>query len=216
VGIDPRTGLPRMINAVGQLDVNFTLDEGPDEVNMMADAYDTLVALTAQGANIPPQILLELAPLQSSVKKKLLGILEAPPSPMQQQAQALELQGSQAKISELQSKAALNVAKAQEAAQGGAHGIVERQMDSAMAVQQHQMKQAETAAKVQGDVAKAHIDAASQAAKMHMEGQKAQMGLAIGAAKGAQQLQQAREKHALTMQQQRKNGGKNATNQKRK
>jgi len=217
VGIDPRTGLPRMINAVGQLDVNFMLDEGPDEVNMMADAYDTLVALTAQGANIPPQILLELAPLQASVKKKLLGILEAP-NPIQMQTQALELQAAQAKVAESQSKAQLNQAKAVETAQGGAHGIIERRMDSAMAVQQHQMKQAETAAKVQGDVVKAQIGAATQASKLRADQQKANMGLAMNAAKNAQQMMHTQQKHELTMRQQRQNGagGRNATNQKSK
>jgi len=216
VGIDPRTGMPRMINAVGQLDVNFTLDEGPDEVNMMADAYDTLVALTAQGANIPPQILLELAPLQASVKKKLLGILEAPPNPIQQQTQMLELQAAQAKVAESQSKAQLNQAKAVETAQGGAHGIIERRMDSAMAVQQHQMKQAETTAKIQGDVVKAQIGAATQVSKLRADQQKANMGLAMNAAKGAQQLMQAQQKHELNMRQQRQNGGQNASNKKRK
>ena len=46
VGVD-EYGLPRLVNSIGTLDVNFSLDEGPDEVNMMGDAYDTLVALTA-------------------------------------------------------------------------------------------------------------------------------------------------------------------------
>ena len=63
VGIDPMTGMPRLVNAVGQLDVNIILDEGPDEINMMGDAYDTLLALTTQGAQIPPIVLIELAPL---------------------------------------------------------------------------------------------------------------------------------------------------------
>src|SRR5262245_44615182 len=58
VGIDPMTGFPRLVNAIGYLDVNFVLYEGPDEVNMMADAFDTLTALVTQGAKIPPPILL--------------------------------------------------------------------------------------------------------------------------------------------------------------
>ena len=39
---------------------------------MMADAYDTLLALVRGGQAIPPQVLIELAPLQNSVKQKLL------------------------------------------------------------------------------------------------------------------------------------------------
>src|SRR5215475_2699247 len=127
VGIDPQTGFPRMINALGQLDVNFVLDEGPDEVNMMADAYDTLVALATQGAKIPPQVLLELSPLQNSVKKKLLSMLDQP-DPLRDQAKQIALAQESAKTDEIRSKTALNVAKGRETVQGGAHGIVERQM----------------------------------------------------------------------------------------
>src|SRR5262245_47750028 len=77
VGLD-QFGMPTMINVLGQLDVNFILDEGPDEVNAMADAYDTLIAMSGQGAQVPPQILIELAPLTGSVKRKLQAILEKP------------------------------------------------------------------------------------------------------------------------------------------
>ena len=211
VGIDPRTGLPRMVNMVGQLDVNFTLDEGPDEINMMADAYDTLVALTAQGANIPPQILLELAPLQASTKRKLLAILEKP-DPMAQQAKMIALQGEGAKVAETQSKTTLNQAKAQELGQGGAHGIVERQMDMAMAQEEHRLKMAETQAKIQADVAKANIKQQSEMAKLQVTQQKGQQDLAVNAAKGQQAIRQGEERHqqALRQQRQRPNGGGNA------
>ena len=121
IGVDPETGLPRMVNFIGQLDVNFTLDEGPDEVNMMGDSYDTLVALTAQGANIPPQILLELAPLPASLKRKLLALLEQK-DPVQEQAKQITLAGEGAKVKETESKTQLNLAKAQEAARAGLMG----------------------------------------------------------------------------------------------
>src|SRR5215475_4584683 len=127
VGIDPMTGFPRMVNTLGNLDVAFVLDEGPDEVNMMADAYDTLVALATQGAKIPPQVLLELSPLQNSVKKKLLSMLDQP-DPLRDQAKQIALAQESAKTDEIRSKTALNVAKGRETVQGGAHGIVERQM----------------------------------------------------------------------------------------
>ena len=52
MAVDPRTGAPALLNAIGELDVDIILDEGPDHTNMMADAYDTLTALASQGADI--------------------------------------------------------------------------------------------------------------------------------------------------------------------
>jgi hypothetical protein len=222
VGIDPATGFPRMVNAVGQLDVNFTLDEGPDEINMMADAYDTLVALTAQGANIPPQILLELAPLQASVKRKLLAILEKP-DPMQEQAKQVALAAESAKVDETKSKVQLNLANAQEAAQGGAHGVMERQMDAQMKEREFQLKQAETAQKVQSEREKSQVKIHTEFMKMQADRErsqhelmvnraKSQQDLQMNAVKNAQTLRQGEEQHRQRMQQQPKGptGGKNA------
>lgn len=94
---NPMTGQSVMVNAIGSLDVDIILDEGPDQVNSMADAFDTLVAL-AQSTKvpIPPAVILALSSLPSSVKKEILGKLEQPPDPMQQQAGAMKLQNLQA------------------------------------------------------------------------------------------------------------------------
>jgi hypothetical protein len=222
VGIDPETGFPRMVNAVGQLDVNFTLDEGPDEINMMADAYDTLVALTAQGANIPPQILLELAPLQASVKRKLLAILEKP-DPMAEQAKQVALAAESAKVDETKSKVQLNLANAQETAQGGAHGVVERQMDAQMKEREFQLKQAEAASKVQMEREKSQVKIHTEFMKMQADRErsqhelmvnrvKSQQDLQMNAMKNQQTLRQGEEQHRQRMAQQPKGptGGKNA------
>lgn len=209
VGLD-EYGMPRMINSVGQLDVNFTLDEGPDEINMMADAYDTLVALTAQGANIPPQILLELAPLQFSVKKKLLGIL-AQKDPMQEQAKQVTLQGEAAKVKETESKVQLNLAKAQETAQGGAHGVVERQMDMQMQREQHQMKQAESVQKIQTEREKGRAKMEGEFMKLQSQRVKSQQDLQMNEMKNAMSLRQSEEQHQQRLRQQppKPNGGGN-------
>ena len=70
-------GQPAIANHLGSLDVDIIIDEGPDNINMMADAYDTLIALVRGGQQIPPNVLIELAPLQNSVKQKLLKQMEA-------------------------------------------------------------------------------------------------------------------------------------------
>lgn len=115
VGVDPNTGMPAVINSLAALDVDIIIDEGADSVNMQADAYDTLTVMASKGANIPPAVLIELAPLQGSVKKKLLDMLNQP-DPAQQQAKQIALAGEAAKVDETKSKTALNIAKAQEAA----------------------------------------------------------------------------------------------------
>jgi hypothetical protein len=202
VGIDPATGLPRLINSLGQLDVNFVLDEGPDEINMMADSYDTLVALTAQGANIPPQVLLELAPLQASVKKKLLAMLEQK-DPIQEQAKQVAIAGEMAKVDETKSKTALNTAQAQETAQGGAHGIVERQMDAVQSQQEHRAKLGELAAKTQNEFRKGQIKAAGEAQKLQAQREKSALDIATTALKTSQQMRQSEQKHREQLRQQR-------------
>lgn len=201
VEVDPQTNLPRMVNALGQLDVNFILDEGPDEVNMMADAYDTLIALSSQGAKVPPQILIELAPVGASVKRKLLAILEKP-DPMQQQAQQVAIAGETAKVDETKSKTALNMANAQKTGSGMATGVIERQMDAAMKSQEHQMKQAQAGAKVAGDQAKAHIAAQSDFWKLQSDRESAQQNLQAEAAKNHMNLRAEAIKAALKMRQQ--------------
>lgn len=200
VGIDENTGLPRLVNAIGQLDVNFVLDEGPDEINMMGDAYDTLVALTAQGANIPPRVLLELAPLQGQLKRKLLALLEQK-DPAVEQAKQITLTGEAAKVEETKSKTALNLATAQEKAQGGAHGIVERQMDAAMKQDEHRMKITEMGAKVQTAQATGQIKAQGEFAKLQSQREKSAQDMQLNVLKGAQSLQQSEEKHQVDLRQ---------------
>lgn len=97
VGIDQRTGTPAIINQLGSLDVDIIMDEGPDEINMQADAYDTLSIMASKGAQIPPALLIELSPLAGSVKTKALSILEQAqqPNPIQQRGVMLELQGKE-------------------------------------------------------------------------------------------------------------------------
>lgn len=198
IGIDPATGLPRLINAIGQIDVNIILDEGPDEINMMGDAYDTLLALSQSGAQVPPEILIELSPLHPSVKRKLLAMLN---DPMEQAAKQLQLQGGQAEIAKKQSLAALQTAQAQEIAQGGAHGIVERQMDAGMKVQEHNMKMQETVAKVQGEQAKAFIKSQAESSKAQNQQFQAAQKRQQVAADNAMKMRQAEEQHRMRMSQ---------------
>jgi hypothetical protein len=197
---DPVTGMPQLVNAIGQIDVSFTLDEGPDEVNMMADAYDTLVALSTQGAKIPPDILLELAPLQNSVKKRLLAQYhqgEQQNQQMQQKQFEVQVQAALAQIQKLLSEVQLNQAKAQSEAEGGKHSVMERVIDiqgerekQGFEREKHQMKMQQEQTKTEAGVVKSIIDARTQQAK-------SQQDLQINEAKGQQGLRQSEEQHQV-------------------
>lgn len=115
VGIDPMTGFPTMVNAIGSLDVDIIIDEGPDAINMMADTYDAMLALAQNGAQVPPAVLIELNPgIDSRTKKKVLGMLEKASQPGPEQQIAIE--GAMAEVGETKSRTALNMAKAEQAA----------------------------------------------------------------------------------------------------
>ena len=112
--VDPMTGMPQTVNSLGVIDVDIIIDEGADTINMMADAFDTLSTLAARGAQVPPGLLIELAPIQPSVKKKWLEQMEqaAQPDPMAEQAKKVALESETAKIGETKSKTIKNLADA--------------------------------------------------------------------------------------------------------
>jgi hypothetical protein len=111
VGVNPQTGMPGMVNQVSALDVDIIMEEGPDTINMMADTWEALSALAQNGAEIPPAILLELAPgIDATTRKRLIEKMSQP-DPMQEQAKQLELQTAATKIADTQ--AATGLKKAQ-------------------------------------------------------------------------------------------------------
>lgn len=103
--IDPTTGLPTISNALGSLDVDIILDEGPDTITMQADTNDTIrAALQAAGPMLSPQAaavaleaVFETSNMPSSMKKKFRDAQRQPdqPNPVQQRAAMLEMQGKE-------------------------------------------------------------------------------------------------------------------------
>lgn len=113
--IDPNTGHPNIVNAIGSLDVDVIIDEGPDSINMMADTYDALIAMASSGAQVPPQVLIELSPgIDGRTKKKLLGYIEKAQQPGP--AQQIAMEDAKAKVEKTQSETMLNVSKAHQTA----------------------------------------------------------------------------------------------------
>lgn len=143
IGVDPATGTPTIVNAVGSIDVDIIIGEGPDYVNMQADAYDSLMILAGKGAQVPPDVLIELAPLTYSVKKKILERLQQAaqrPSPDLAMKQA-ELQLKQ---QDAQQSAQIKAASATQDAQiKAAAAEQEAQLDRDKAQAEFQLKREE-------------------------------------------------------------------------
>lgn len=111
--IDPMTGMPTLVNALGSLDVDIIIDEGPDVINQQQEIYDTLTIMASKGQPVPPELYIEMSNLPGKTKQKALDIIEkaksAPPNPLQvagAQAEVVEKQAS-AKLKEAQSIKAL-------------------------------------------------------------------------------------------------------------
>lgn len=125
VGIDPQTGQPKVINALGSLDVDIILDEGPDAINAQADLYETLQQILPSVAPMlkPAQaqaavsILLESSSISSSAKKQFRDASKEQQDPAAEKAKEIAMAGEAAKVDETVSKTELNKAKAYELAQ---------------------------------------------------------------------------------------------------
>jgi len=123
-------GVPLMRNAIGELDVDIILDEGPDTITLMQDTYEAISqALPAVASMLTPgqataamQVLIETSPLPGDVKKKFreAGQNEAQqPDPKMEEAKAklaLQQQESQARIALEREKAAADLQQKQAAA----------------------------------------------------------------------------------------------------
>jgi len=125
LGTDPQTGMPTLINALGSLDVDIIVDEGPDHTTLMEDTLEGLMSIApgmAQaGKPLPPEIFIELASLPQATKNKILGYLQQSqqPDPAKQQAaqaaERLQFEGAAAKVDETRARAEKLRADAQRA-----------------------------------------------------------------------------------------------------
>jgi hypothetical protein len=111
-------GDPRLAQVVGvenditDLDVDITIQEGPDIPTMAAENFQTLVQLASmQPGLIPGDVLIAASSL--SDKDDLLARMKAHQQQQAQQAPLMQA-GMQAKVAESQSKAAANFALAKE------------------------------------------------------------------------------------------------------
>ena len=174
-------GRPSIVNALGSLDVDIIIDEGPDAVNMQGDSMMILQSLGPAFAQANPEIVLELAPLQNSVKKQLLNKIkaqkEAPPPP-------------DPKVLAMHAKAQIDGQKAQ---QDLAIRERQQQMDEAAAARDDQRAQQQ----LLGDLEIERIRAANE---VEIDRMKAAADIQIARIKAAANIRQTAEQHEHRME----------------
>jgi hypothetical protein len=104
-------GLPVIVNNVGALDVDIALDEGPDSVNLMQDAFD-LIKQLPPGA-VPATVLIEFMNMPSSMKQRILKMMQQPVDPHVEKAKELSNQRLEAEVGEKRAGTMDRVAAAQ-------------------------------------------------------------------------------------------------------
>lgn len=112
--LDEYGQLAAVENNVAELDVDIIVDEGVDTPTIAAEQFSELVQLAQSGIPIPPAVLIEASSLRN--KDQLLQMLEQAQQqdPMAEQMKQVQMAGAVAEVEETQSKAALNVASAQQ------------------------------------------------------------------------------------------------------
>lgn len=118
VAPDARGGLT-IRNHLGALDVDIILDEGPDTVSMVDDAYQAIEMLKSQGERVPPEVLIELLPnMPYRTKQKLLKKLEEARrgDPYTDRAREITIAAEEAKVDKTRSETERNRADAAEKA----------------------------------------------------------------------------------------------------
>ena len=106
-------GRPVLVNALGALDVDITLEEGPDVASLMQDTYDMLKGYPP--GTFPPQVLIEMSQLPRSEKNRIMAMLKPPPNPMQLAAAKLQMEAGAIKNAKTAADARYSDARAKKA-----------------------------------------------------------------------------------------------------
>ncbi len=118
---DPMTGATQAVmqNALGSLDVDIVIDEGPDYVNQMQETAETLSLAMRSGQNVPFEITLDVLNVDAKTKKRWREILERErqralePDPIQEMAAQTQIELGRAQIEAHKARAARDLVEAQ-------------------------------------------------------------------------------------------------------
>lgn len=133
LSLDPY-GRPVLVNAIGALDVDIVMEEGPDVATLMQETYDMLKGYPP--GTFPPQVIIEASQLPRSEKNKLLKMMQPPPPnpehvALQQAAAKLKIEGEAAKNLKTAADARRSDALAQKALHDAQQGHDQNALDAA-------------------------------------------------------------------------------------
>jgi hypothetical protein len=158
-------------NDIGGLDVDITIEEGPDVANIQAEQFQMLTQLAQSGIPLPPAVLIEASSLRN--KDKLIEMLE--------QSQQGQAQAQQAAQQIGQAKAQADIQKTQADAEKSHAQAVKTMSEAQQPPQQQaapaapqgptQLEQMKTAAEIHNLNAKSGL-AQSQAIKNIADAQR--------------------------------------------
>lgn len=166
-------GTPVLQNAIGELDVDVIIDEGPDTINAQQDTNETLKQilpaiapmLTPPLAQAALKLLVSTSALPSSAKKTFNDAEAASrePNPQAQMAEQLQMRGAAAEVQETEASAKLKEAQAVKA-MADAHAAGQGEdprvamMEASNKARESQIKLTTIAAKADADRTGALLD----------------------------------------------------------
>jgi hypothetical protein len=119
-------GAPVLVNAIGNLHVEMTMDDGPDEASLMQETYEVV----KNDPTVPFLVKLEFMPIASSRKQRIQQIMQQPVDPMALQAKQLALRQADAEIQETEALAERHRAQSVSDAARAAHLVSEAGLNS--------------------------------------------------------------------------------------
>lgn len=158
---------PRIANAIGDLDIDIVMDEGPDTITLQEDALQLIKSLIDEKA-IPIEaampMVMELIQIAPSIKQRVIAMINKQPDPQQAQeaqiAKQLQVAGAQAKIRQTNAQA--------DSAQADAIHKVAQAKNSTALVDEHQVHTAEALANLDHKRAQTrHVEA--QTSRVHAD-----------------------------------------------
>jgi hypothetical protein len=94
-------GEPTLINAIGALDVEIDMDEGPDEASVMQDVYDQI----KDDPTVPFLVKLEFMPMGESKKNQIRQSMQQQPNPIQLKLAQQQVEQNDANIEDKRAQA---------------------------------------------------------------------------------------------------------------
>jgi len=184
--VDPMTGQPIMINAIGELDVDIILDEGADTINAQQDMYDTMT-------NVLPSIAPMLSPIEAKAAMNVLIQSSALPHHAKKAFSDATKQAAQMppppnpemmKIEAKQKENQINLQfEAQKFQQNMQFKTQEAAFDQQMQVQKHQDEmavevfKAKTAVDTERMKLGSHIDTEREKARIHHDVERSKLDM---------------------------------------